>query len=80
MRRNEVPKQYKWQIAGAMFVTGRKWWDFVSYDPRIPNTANAIHVIRVHRDEQDMDELEEKLMAFDAMLKKEIERRVDRTL
>ncbi len=24
---------YKWQVQGALWITGREWWDFVSYCP-----------------------------------------------
>ena len=29
-------KAYKWQLQGALWVTNRKWWDFVSYCPTFP--------------------------------------------
>lgn len=28
-----IPSKYRWQIQGALWVTGRQWWDFVSYYP-----------------------------------------------
>ena len=73
-RRNEVPSQYKWQVVGAMLVTGREWWDFVSYDPRMQETEHAIHIIRVQRVENEIKQLEKKLRLFDEMLTKELER------
>jgi putative phage-type endonuclease len=32
----EIPDDYHWQMLGGMACTGRKWCDFVSYDPRMP--------------------------------------------
>lgn len=29
-----VPEEYRPQCQGAMWVTGRQWWEFISYDPR----------------------------------------------
>ena len=26
-----VPDEFKWQIQGCLYVTGRSWWDFLSY-------------------------------------------------
>jgi len=45
-----VPEEYKPQIQGCMWVTGREWWDFGSYDPRMPESHRLL-VIRVHRDD-----------------------------
>lgn len=45
-----VPDEFKPQIQGCLWVTGRKWWDFVSYDPRMPEHLRLLK-IRVERDE-----------------------------
>lgn len=45
-----VPDEYRPQIQGFMWVTGRKWCDFVSFDPRMPETHRFLK-IRVNRDE-----------------------------
>lgn len=45
-----VPEEYRPQCQGAMWVTGRKWWDFVSYDPR-QSTEFQLLRIRINRDE-----------------------------
>lgn len=59
----EVPNQYKWQIHGGMLATGRKWWDFVSFDPRLPLKQRTV-IIRVHRDEQLIQKLQRGLERF----------------
>ena len=50
---NKLPTIYKWQVHGQMWVTGRKWCDFVSYHPNLPTL-----IIRVDRDEKLIVELE----------------------
>lgn len=52
-------KQMQWQMA----CTGRKWVDFVSYDPRMPDEMK-LHVQRVPRDENAILELEAQITAF----------------
>jgi hypothetical protein len=29
-------KEYYWQMIGYLLITGREWWDFVSYHPHYP--------------------------------------------
>lgn len=54
--KQKLPSQYKWQVQGQMWVTGRKWCDFVSYHPNLP-----ILILRIERDEKMIKELEENL-------------------
>ncbi|AHX12911.1 exonuclease [Dyella jiangningensis] len=50
--------EYRWQIQGQLWVTGRKWCDAVSFDPRFPEGLQlAIH--RVERDEAAIAQLKE---------------------
>lgn len=63
-----VPSDYKMQVQGLMWVTGRTWWDFVSFDPRMPRELQLF----VHREIMDRDvheELEDRAKRFvDQML------------
>jgi putative phage-type endonuclease len=52
-----VPEEYVAQIQGGLWVTGRAWWDFVSFDPRMPETHRFLK-IRVNRDEEFIAKLE----------------------
>lgn len=61
--KKQVPKQYVAQIQGQMWITDRKWCDFVSYDPRLPDNAQ-LFIIRVARDEQFIQELEQEIIDF----------------
>ena len=66
----KVPSQYYWQIMGQLWITGRKWVDFVSYDPRLPS-ANRLFIKRVERNQQDIDRLAEEVAKFLQELDKE---------
>lgn len=52
-------KQMQWQMA----CTGRRWCDFVSYDPRMPEDMR-LHVTRVHRDDEMIRQLDSDVGAF----------------
>jgi len=52
-----VPDEYLPQIQGGMWVTGRKWWDFVSFDPRMPESHRLL-IVRVERDQEYIDALQ----------------------
>lgn len=64
---NKVPSVYFPQIQGSMWVTGRKWWDFVSFDPRMK--SNKMFRVRVYRDQNYIDELQYEVEKFVKELK-----------
>lgn len=55
----EFPEYY-WQVTAQMVITGRKWCDFVSFDPRIPGTF-GIFIYRVELNTEDAALLEERV-------------------
>lgn len=57
----EYLKNYYWQIQGCMYVTGRKKWYFVSYDPRFKNVEKRLLIIEIERNEADITDLKRKL-------------------
>ena len=59
----EVPSEYQWQVQGNLWVTQRKWCDFISYDPRFQFGVDHV-VIRVERDELLIEELEDRVVRF----------------
>lgn len=63
LKKQEVPNQYRWQIQGQLWITGRKWCDFVSYDPRLPSNAQ-LFITRVDRDDNAIAELEGQVTTF----------------
>jgi len=60
----EVPGQYRAQVYGSLWVTGRSWWDFVSYDPRIDDVTAAMVILRVERDPKWMATIEAAVVGF----------------
>lgn len=63
LRRRDVPGTYYWQVQGQLWITGRLWCDFVSFDPRLPENAQFI-VVRVNRNEESIKELELEVESF----------------
>ena len=47
LRAGTLPTKYKQQVQGCMWITGREWWDFVSYHETMPAL-----IVRVHRDDE----------------------------
>jgi len=60
---NGMPEEHMAQIQGNMFVTGRNWWDFVSYDPRQAEPYR-IYIQRIERDDIFIEKLREELLKF----------------
>lgn len=53
------------QVQGCMWVTGRKWWDWVSYDPRMPEHLRLFKV-RWERNDEYIKKLEEAVLEAEA--------------
>lgn len=60
---NEVPNEYLKQMQMQMWITGRQWCDFVSFDPRLPE-KNQLFVIRCHRDDPLISQIENEVLGF----------------
>jgi predicted phage-related endonuclease len=58
-----VPGKYVTQMMWQMACTGRKWCDFVSFDPRMPENMQ-IYVHRVERDDETIAHLEKEVTSF----------------
>ena len=59
----EIPEKYMTQMFWQMACTGRKWCDFVSFDPRFPEEMR-LRIQRVERDETRIAELEKEVTVF----------------
>ncbi|PWW43602.1 YqaJ-like recombinase protein [Melaminivora alkalimesophila] len=57
------PAIYTPQIQGCLWITGRQWWDFVSFNPAFPPNARTV-VRRVRRDEAFIDRLQQAIVSF----------------
>lgn len=53
LRGGKLPSKYKQQVMGCLWITGREWWDFMSYHPSMKPL-----IVRVERDEDYIAELE----------------------
>lgn len=60
---NKVPTEYYKQIQCQLWVTNRKWCDFISFDPRLPK-RNQLFVIRCNRDESLIADMEVEVKQF----------------
>lgn len=58
-----IKPQYIYQMAGAVLVYARKWWDFVSYDPRLPDNI-GFYCKRFTRDDLPLDAVERGVVRF----------------
>jgi hypothetical protein len=54
-----LPGEYRAQIQGGLWITGRQWCDAVLYNPEMP-----LLVVRVERDEQYIDALADEVGRF----------------
>lgn len=60
---NKAPANYVIQMQWQMACTGRKWCDFVSFDPRMPDDLQMM-VVRVERDDEQIAFLESEVVKF----------------
>lgn len=54
-----LPKEYAAQVHGSLYVTGRKWWKFISYRRGFPNL-----IVHVERDEEICSKIGEAIAKF----------------
>jgi putative phage-type endonuclease len=59
----KVPSKYITQMTWQMLCTGRKWCDFVSYDPRLPDNLQ-LFIQRIELDEEYGKKLESEVKGF----------------
>ena len=63
LKTKEVPKTYVPQMQMQMWVTERKWNDFVSFDPRLPTHLQYI-CIRLEKDDKFIKMMEQEILTF----------------
>jgi exodeoxyribonuclease (lambda-induced) len=56
-----MPEAYVDQVQGQLWVTGRKWCDFMSYHPESHKMA---FIFRVERDEAHIKKISDAVYAF----------------
>lgn len=60
---NGMPEDHMAQVQGLMWITGREWFDFVSFDPRMPAELQ-MYVQRIPRHNEFIVNMEYKIIAF----------------
>lgn len=58
-----IPPEHVAQCQGLMWILNRQWWDFVSFDPRMPEHLQ-LYVYRVPRDDAYIANLEAEVIRF----------------
>lgn len=61
--KRSVPSRYECQIAWQLACTGRKWADFVSFNPLLPEEMR-LFVVRVDRDDNKIAEITKEVVSF----------------
>jgi len=69
---NEIPKQYFFQMQWGMFISGRKWCDYVVYNPDYDKSP--MYIDRVDRIEKTIETLKANYLAFESELDEILER------
>lgn len=69
----KIEQKYVYQMQTAMACTGRKWWDFVSFDPRLPENL-SYKCIRFYRDTEMVQSIENEVIRFLAELDEMVEK------
>lgn len=68
-----MPQNHMPQVQGAMLVTGRQWWEFISYDPRQAEPYRLYHE-RIERDEEYIAKLLTGILRFEEELQAMVNR------
>lgn len=63
IERGSCPYEHAAQVQGNLWITGRSWWDFVSYSPDMPESLR-LYICRVVRNEQYIANLEVEVIKF----------------
>lgn len=63
IERGGYPYEHAPQVQGNLWITGREWWDFVSYSPDMPQNLR-LYIFRVERNEEYIRNLEAEVIRF----------------
>jgi hypothetical protein len=63
IKKGGIDPGYKWQVQGHLFIGSKKWCDFISYCPEMPEKYQ-LHVVRVYVDKEMTDQLIDRLQQF----------------
>lgn len=71
LRAGGEPAEHAAQNTHELWLTGRAWIDFVSYDPRLPDNLK-LFIVRVIRSQAEIDAYEKEVLAFLEQLDTEV--------
>lgn len=66
---NGLPEEHIAQIQAGLWVTGRQWWDFVSYHPSFQE-KHRLYIHRVYRDDEYISGMESACLLMEADVQK----------
>ena len=69
LRGDTLPSKYKQQVMGCLWITGREWWDFMSYYPNMKPL-----IVRVECDEEYIAELEKCVTKTVNLIKENVDK------
>ncbi|MGY2173927.1 lambda exonuclease family protein [Pseudomonas azotoformans] len=72
-----MPEEHMPQVQGCMFVTGRKWWDFLSFDSRQDEECQ-LYIETIYRDEDYIANLHKELVQFNLELNRMVDEVADK--
>ena len=72
IKANEPPNKYFIQMQAQMAVTGAKWCDFVSFDPRMPERSQLL-IVHVPRDPEFILYMEAEIKQFLSEVDREVQ-------
>ena len=68
-----MPKELMPQVQGNIWLHNAKWWDFISYDPRIKSDKN-IYIQRIERDQEYINMLKTECFKFTEKVQQTIDK------
>jgi len=69
LRDGKFPTAYKQQVQGCLWITGREWWDFVSFHEDMP-----VLIVRVERDDEYIEKLQAEVLSAVETIESEVTR------
>lgn len=60
--------EYNHQMQGGMWITGRKWCDFIMYVPDLAAVGKDLYIKRVFRDDAFIDTMVQQLTEFEKLV------------
>ena len=73
LTQDEQVSDYIYQVQGYLWITGRQWCDFVSFDPRFPEDLQ-LHVRRIERDEEIIEAVRRRSEEMEDIISEMVEK------